>query len=78
MFGLEKYSDIFGKPKTGVHKFRFMNLAVVDCLATIIGGLAIAYIFKLNRIYVILALFILGIILHALFSVRTTIDKMLM
>jgi hypothetical protein len=30
-----KYKDMFGKPNTGVHKYRLFNIAVVDVLATI-------------------------------------------
>lgn len=77
MFGLEKYSDIFGKSNTGVHKYRFMNLAMVDVVSTILVGWLIAYVYKRNPFYIISILFVLGIILHAIFNVPTTIDKIL-
>jgi len=77
MFGLEKHSDMFGKPNTGVHKHRFMNLAIVDVVATILVGWLVSYIYKLNPVYVISLFFIVGIILHAVFNVRTTVDKIL-
>jgi hypothetical protein len=73
-----KYKNIFGKEDKGIHSYRLFNLAIVDVLVTII----IAYIFYLifpniNFIYILLCLFILGIILHRIFCVRTTIDKLL-
>jgi len=72
------YSTIFGKVGEGVHSYRLFNIAVVDVIFTIIG----AYIFHLfypsYPFFTILALlFLAGIILHRLFCVRTTIDKLL-
>lgn len=74
-----KYSEIFGKPNEGVHKYRLFNLAIVDIVFTILGGIILQKIFfrKKNPYYVIISLFILGIIMHRLFCVRTTIDKLL-
>jgi uncharacterized membrane protein len=72
-----KYKDIFGKPNTGPHKYRFFGVAIIDVILTIIGGYLIAIFFKLPILYTIIVLFILGIILHRLFCVRTTIDKLL-
>jgi len=74
-----KYSDIFGKPNQGVHQYRLFNLAIVDVVFTILGGIALQKIFfrKRKMHYIIISLFILGIILHKLFCVRTTIDKLL-
>jgi hypothetical protein len=73
-----KYKDIFGKPNEGVHSYRIYNIAIVDVLATI----ALAYVIylfipKYNFFFILICLFLLGIILHKLFCVRTTIDKLL-
>jgi len=38
------YSDIFGKPNTGVHSIKFMNVAVFDYTLTIILAFFITYI----------------------------------
>ena len=38
-----KYKDVLGKPNEGGHKYRFMNLAIVDMGLTIIASAAIAY-----------------------------------
>ena len=74
-----KYSEIFGKPNQGVHRHRLFNLAIVDVVFTILGGIALQKIFfrKRKTHNVIIGLFILGIIMHRLFCVRTTIDKLL-
>ena len=74
--GLCKYKDALGVPGKGAHE-HFMGIAWKDTVATIISGILIAVIFKWNKIYTILGLFIIGIILHRLFCVRTTIDKFL-
>lgn len=72
-----KYSDIFGKVGKGVHSIRLLGIAIVDVILTIIGSYIISYIFNINFIYVLLSLFILGIFLHRIFCVRTTVDKIL-
>ena len=72
-----KYKDMFGKPNEGVHAYRFMDIAIVDVIATIICGYIIAYIFSLDVTNTIIILFLLGIILHKLFCVNTTINKIL-
>ena len=74
-----QYSDIFGKVKEGVHKYRLFNLAIVDVVMTFIGAYFLQKVFfkKYQYYQVLLGLFILGIILHRIFCVRTTIDKLL-
>jgi hypothetical protein len=74
-----KYSEIFGKVGEGPHSFRLFNIAVVDVILTIIGAFLI-HRFLLPQyqfLYVLVALFALGIAMHHFFCVRTTIDKML-
>jgi hypothetical protein len=72
-----KYKNILGKPGTGVHSYRFMNIAIVDVLLTLLLAFVISYYTKYSFLYVSIILFILGIIMHRLFCVRTTIDKLL-
>jgi hypothetical protein len=72
-----KYKNIFGKPNEGVHSYRVFNIAIVDVLMTIFGAFLISYFFKVSFLYTTIILFILGIILHKLFCVRTTVDKIL-
>jgi len=72
-----KYKNSLGIPNKGIHSYRFLNLAIADVIMTIIVAMLISYIFKISFIYTAISLFILGIILHRLFCVRTTIDKLL-
>jgi len=72
-----QYKDALGKPNKGVHSIRFLGVAIVDVIMTIVVALLISYIFKLRFWVVCIVLFILGIILHRLFCVRTTVDKLL-
>lgn len=71
------YSGIFGNPGEGIHKYRFMGIAIMDFIFTIIFALLFARLMNWNYLYTIIAFFVLGIILHRLFCVRTTIDKIL-
>ena len=77
MSGLCKYKNALGIPGKGVHSTRFMGVAVFDVIATLVVAFIISYYTKYSFIYVSIFLFVLGIILHRLFCVRTTVDKML-
>jgi fatty acid desaturase len=72
-----KYKDALGKLNEGIHKYRIYNIAIADIVLTIIGAFIISLIFKSNFWTTLIILFLLGIILHRIFCVRTTIDKIL-
>jgi hypothetical protein len=74
-----KYKDILGKPNTVPHSIRLFNLAIVDILLTIVAAYLIHKFLlpKCNFFLVLLCLFLAGIIIHRMFCVRTTIDKIL-
>ena len=72
-----KYKDALGVPGKGVHSIRFMGVAIVDVISTLVGGYLISKVFGTNITYTIIALFLLGIYLHWLFCVNTTIGKLL-
>ena len=77
-FGIfSEYRDVLGKPKEGVHKYRFMNVAIVDYLLTIIGAFIIGYVASIPVEIVTIILFSLGVILHLLFDVNTNTTKFL-
>jgi len=72
-----EYKDIFGKPGEGMHSYRLYGVAVIDVIATIIGA-AVASYYSSYRFFPILAfLFVIGIVLHKLFCVKTTVNKWL-
>ena len=72
-----KYKDALGIPGKGIHSYRIFNIAIADVIMTIIGAYILSLIFKTPFLYTLIALFVLGIILHKIFCVRTTIDKFL-
>jgi hypothetical protein len=52
-----KYKNILGKPGTGVHSYRFMNIAIVDVLLTLLLAFVISYYTKYSFLYVSIILF---------------------
>jgi hypothetical protein len=68
---------MLGEPNKGIHSYRLFGVAIADVIMTIIAAAIIAYFRKQSFISVLLFLFLLGIILHRIFCVRTTIDKLL-
>ena len=72
-----KYKDALGKPNTGLHSIRFMGVAIFDVLFVLVGAIAIAWFFKWSYIYTIIGVYILGIVVHRAFCVKTAVDKAL-
>ena len=70
-----QYKDVLGIPGKGVH-FHVFGIAIMDVLMTILGAWGISRWTGWKFIYVLPGFFILGIILHRLFCVKTTIDKL--
>lgn len=77
MTDLCKYKDALGEPGKGIHSYRLFGIAIADVLMTLLAGLMLAYLFKWSYLYTTISLFIIGIVLHKLFCVRTTIDKLI-
>jgi hypothetical protein len=73
------YRDILGRVGTGAHSYRVFDFAIVDILLTILGAYLIQRFLlpTFSFALVLLGLFLLGIVLHRLFCVRTTVDKIL-
>ena len=71
------YKNVFGAPGEGAHSLRVFDIAIVDVVATILVALVVSYISNIGFPYILISLFILGILLHRFFCVRTTIDKLL-
>jgi len=78
MINFCKYKHALGKPNTGIHALRFKNIAIIDVLLTIILAIVIKNYYPKHHFLLILAgCFLAGIILHRIFCVKTTIDKLL-
>ena len=73
-----KYRNILGKVGEWPHSIRIYNIAIVDVLLTILAAFIIHWFLPTYNFFrILLGLFITGIILHRIFCVRTTIDKLL-
>jgi hypothetical protein len=73
----KEFKNIFGKEGEGAHSIRFLNFAIIDIILTIIGAILIGYFFKINILIVLIILIIIAIILHRIFCVNTTLNKMI-
>ena len=78
IFGVDlcRYKDIFGHPKEGAHAYRIFDIAVVDVAATVFVAFLIAHFFGFVFWKSLVVLFLIGIISHRAFCVRTTVDKL--
>jgi hypothetical protein len=72
-----KYKNILGEPGKGVHSVRLFGVAVVDVILTFVLAWVINSFVKTNYFVVLVFCFSLGIILHQIFCVDTTIAKWL-
>ena len=71
-----RYQDALGIPNEGVHSYRFLGVAIVDVMMTILVAALLSYFFRFPFVVTLVAFFMLGVILHRLFCVRTTIDRL--
>lgn len=72
-----KYKNIFGEPGKGIHAYRFLGISIIDVLVVLLAAFLISYYTKISAYYVIPAIFLLGIVVHHMFCVRTAVDKLL-
>ena len=75
------YKDILGEPGKGLHSYRIYNLAIVDILLTFLAAYIFYYYFndgyEYNYFVYLICFFIIGIVLHRIFCVKTTVDMLL-
>jgi hypothetical protein len=72
-----KYKNALGETNKGIHSYRLFGIAIADVIMTILVAYLISYFFNISFTYTTIILFGLGIVLHRLFCVRTTVDKTL-
>jgi len=74
------FKNALGIPGQGVHAKRIFNLAIVDVVLTFVLAFVLHNAF-FSRYWsggwTLAGVFVLGIVLHRLFCVRTTMDKIL-
>jgi hypothetical protein len=71
----QAYRHIFGIEGQGLHSIRVFDIAVVDLGLTVIGAWLLSRFFKVSFWWTFVGLMILGLILHRLFCVKTTMTK---
>ena len=72
-----KYMDSLGKPNEGIHSRRFVGVAIMDVIMTLIVAWIVAYFTNKSFFIVSIVFFLMGIVLHRVFCVKTTVDKLL-
>jgi hypothetical protein len=70
------YKDSLGIPSQGFHT-HFLGVAILDVIGSIIIAEILAHVFNWNIYLTLIAVFLTGIVLHRMFCVRTTLDKIL-
>mgnify|MGYP001594651001 CR=1 FL=1 len=71
-----KYKNIFGKPKEGVH-FHVFGIAIVDLSLTVLLAYLISRYKKINFLIVLTICMLVAIIIHYIFCVKTSINKII-
>jgi len=71
------YKDIFGVPGQGVHSYRFLDTAIVDYVLTIALAAVVTKFTGMPFVLSTILMFVLGIVLHAVFCVSTNTTKYL-
>ena len=70
------YKDSLGIAGQGFHT-HFLGIAILDVIGTILIAHLLSYFFNWNIYLTLIATFLTGIVLHRMFCVRTTVDKIL-
>jgi hypothetical protein len=65
------HRDFFGKPNTGVHRYRIFDAAAVDYFLTLLVAMATTYTTGIPLVLSTICWFTLGLLLHVLFGVNT-------
>lgn len=73
----KKYKDLFGKPRTGVHKYKIFDVIIVDNLLTVFLAIFIKYLTSIPFELTIIFSYLLGLLFHYLFGVQTESMKFL-
>jgi hypothetical protein len=72
-----KYKSILGKEKEGFHEARLFGVALWDTVGTVVIAIILSVICKISFAWTLVSLVVLGIFLHRLFCVNTTINKLI-
>jgi len=68
---------LIGVPGEGIHSYRIFNVAYMDVIIVLLAAILIAWAMNWSYIKTIVGIFILGIVVHKVLCVGTTVDKAL-
>tara|TARA_Y100001970_G_C14166785_1_gene821746 strand:- start:37 stop:291 length:255 start_codon:yes stop_codon:yes gene_type:complete len=74
---LSQYKNIFGKPGTGLHQYKFKGTALFDYFLTIAGAFIVTYYTDIPLVITTIGLLLLGILFHSLFGISSQALKYL-
>lgn len=77
MCPFSKYRNIFGKVGQGIHAIRFMNVSIIDYIMSIILSLILSFITSIPIDIMTILVFMVAIVSHILFGVKTSTIKYL-
>jgi hypothetical protein len=63
------YRDLFGKPGTGFHAYKFKGTSIFDYFVIIAGAFLVTYLTDIPLVLATIGLLVAGIIFHVLFAV---------
>jgi len=69
----KSYKDLFGKPGTGYHAYKFKGTSIIDYFIIIASAFLITYLTDVPLVLTTIGLLILGIIFHVLFAVPSQV-----
>jgi hypothetical protein len=67
----------FGAPREGIRRHRIFGLAIFDLITTLIGAALISWVFNIRFLYTLVGVFLVGIVVHWMFCVDTTLNMTL-
>ena len=67
----KKFKNVLGVPNKGVHKFHILGTAAFDYFLTIMMAFLSSYFLRVPLVLSTITWFIMGIISHILFDVKT-------
>lgn len=72
-----RLGDLFGKPGEGLHKYRVLGFAAVDFIVVIGAAVLISFFMHWNFVFVMAGLIIIGVAVHRVLKVDTTLNVMI-
>ena len=73
----KKFKFLLGIPKKGVHRYTFLNTAVVDYVLTILAAMITTYFTKFPLVLSTITWFVVSIFMHTMVGLNTNSVKWL-